>query len=635
MAPVICSRTGEPGPKLPRKFSEHAAHEVSRGVGQPGVRAHTRTVAGVGNRGSTQKGQARWVRGGGAGLRIRESRDHTDGNCRAAGGPRGDKPFGVWWRGGPDAQRMHEMCPYIRGVFVAFRWSMLEPKPGEFDWTYFDGEMTRYARAGFDLQFMVWVGENSPRWIYDHGVPEVETTPTQNPHGVTRHDTYPFYLNENYQRFYHRMIREVAAHLDRLPQDVRAKIVSLQTAEGNTGDEGGYKGQPLNPAYRLPEPEWNAFKFETWKLFASLYAPKQPKIHVLINSGNQGQYHDWLMANMPDTWRKAGNPGHGYQLNDEMAMFRFLDPVINRRNVNGEFIRCRSEMDEAFKGWFKEAPVWNQYWLNLWGLTFGLDIFQHETSVFNDPRHDAGFIFFDRYAGEKDPATSPGAFCALHDGLDAADEQRFPVAEFGRGGLAPRNADPQPGMARAAKIAEAFARFGARQGDPEKSVRVVMQNRDAQKMNDVGWNIWTGNYGRYLTQFDPRGTSQGYWRVGDPAQPYGRFARGFDPASSRDAMFFTLDPAFYGQPLAGQRPVQIRVVYFDRGTGAWALAYDAVSAPQKIAREIKNTNTGRWREIVVTLDDANFGHRGPHDSDVALLNRSRDITLFHLVEIRR
>ena len=67
------------------------------------------------------------------------------------------------------------------------------------------------------------------------------------------------------------MIREVAKRVDQLPPAVRRQIVCVQTAEGCTGDEGPYKGRPIDKRYEFPEDEWNAFKFETWKLFDQLY----------------------------------------------------------------------------------------------------------------------------------------------------------------------------------------------------------------------------------------------------------------------------------------------------------------------------------------------------------------------------
>ncbi|MFB3827009.1 MAG: beta-galactosidase [Bryobacteraceae bacterium] len=536
-----------------------------------------------------------------------------------------DSPFGTWTRGTPDPAALKKQCPWVKGAFVAFPWSELEPAPGKFDWEMFEGTLARYADAGLYIQFMVWVGPHSPRWLYGLGVPEVKTTPTLNPRGEPHGWTYPFYLHPVYQRRYHNMIREVAARIDRLPPATRKAVICIQTAEGTTGDEGGYKGEPLDPNYQLPEEKWRAFKFETWRLFESLYRPKQPKVHLLINSGNQGQYHDWIMKNMPDTWRKAGNPGHGYQLNAELKMMEFLDPLINHRNANGEFIRCRSEMDETHKGWFREAPVWNQYWLNLWVLHFGIDIQQNATEVLRDPRHREGFEFVSRYGGHKDPAVSPGAWCALRDGLDAADLKRFPPAQFGEGRFSSRPGEIEAGMERCLRIARAFASRGARQGDPQKAMYTVMRNRDASAMNDVGWSIWAGNYERYLKQYDPNGTSTGWWRVGPKDQPYGRFARGFDTAAGKRAMYFDLDDRF------APRAVKVRVVYLDRGRGSWELRYDDA----KTALAVNNGDTGRWKEAAAAIEAGRFANLGPHGTDLALVHTGGEDTLFHMIEVTR
>jgi len=543
-----------------------------------------------------------------------------------------DNPFGVWWRGGPNAAELKRKCPWIQGVFAAIRWGDLEPAPGRYDWEMFDATFARYARAGLHIQYMVWAGPDSPRWIYEAGVPEVKTTPTLNPRGKPHNWTYPFYLDANYKRFYHRMLGAVARHVDTLPKDVREKVICVQTAEGTTGDEGGYKGSPLDQRYVLPEEQWREFKFEAWRLFDKLYRDKKPPIHVLTNSGNSGQYVEWLLQNMPHWWRKAGNPGHGYQLNNEKNMLAIFDPLVNHPE-SGVFIRVRSEMDEMFKGWFQEAPVWNMYWLNLWGLHFGLDIFQHQTEAFADPAHHEGFVFYSRYGGRKDAATSPGAFCALRDGLDAADLERFPAIQYGAGTF---RGGGQEGLKRTLNIAAAFAPYGTVQGDPEKAMTLVMQNRDAKRMNDVGWNIEAGNYQRYLTQIDPNGSSRGYWRVGPQDQPYGRFARGFDAASGKNAMYFDIADRFFGgKPLDSAYPVTVRVVYFDSDSGSWALKYDANGGKEKTAIAVQNSDTGRWKEVTVKLADAYLGNRGQRGADLVLMNTSKRNTLFHMIEVRR
>jgi len=155
-------------------------------------------------------------------------------------------------------------------------------------------------------------------------------------------------------------------------------------------------------------------------------------------------------------------------------------------------------------------------------------------------------------------------------------------------------------------------------------------------MNDVGWNIEAGNYRRYLTQYDPNGTSQGYWRVGPQDQPYGRFARGFDAAGGKNAMYFDIEDRFFGgKPLGGAYPVRIRVIYFDSGNGSWEVKYDARGNPAKTALSVRNTNSGRWKEASVSLADAHLGNRCPHGADVMLVNTSKENTLFHMIEVVR
>ena len=546
-----------------------------------------------------------------------------------------ESPFGVWCGGGPNAAAVKKQAPWVKGVFATLKWSDLEPANNRCDWKMFESTLAGYAQPGLYILLMVWVGPHSPEWIYSAGVPLVKTTQTLNPRGLPHFTTFPFYLDENYRRYYHRMIREVAKHVDQLPPAVRSRIICVQTAEGSTGDEGGYKGQPIDKRYELPEDRWNAFKFQTWKLFDELYRDKKPPIHVLANSGNQGQYDEWLRRNMPHWWRKAGNPGHGYQLNNEKDMMAFFDPLINHPEL-GTPIRARSEMDEMFKGWFQEAPVWNAYWLNLWGLHFGLDIFVHGPDALTNPDYREGFEFYSRYGGEKDAATSPGAWCALRDGLDAADFQRFPEATFGPGKLRGTEKDKADGLKRTLSIAKAFERYGAVQGDPDKGMAVVMQNRSAKRMNDVGWNIEAGNYQRYLKQHDPNGTSQGYWRVGPRDQPYGRFGRGFDVTSGKNAMYFDIaDRFFSGKPLDARDPVTVRVVYFDAGHGSWAVKYDAVGNREKTAVAVQNKDTGRWKEVRVTLSDGFFGNRCPRGTDLMIVNTSKQNTIFHMIEVLR
>lgn len=212
----------------------------------------------------------------------------------------------------------------------------------------------------------------------------------------------------------------------------------------------------------------------------------------------------------------------------------------------------------------------------------------------------------------------------MRDGLDYTDAKRFPEDKFGAVGRAGENKE------RYAAIAKAMAPFGAAQSKVPAARRTNWKG-----MDDIGFEIFQGNYELYLHQIAANETSQGLWRVGSKDQMYGRFARRFDHESGKDIMFFDIEDAFFGEPLQGRYEVEVRVVYFDEGRGKWALKYDAVSNPDKTALEVTKTGTSLWKAVRVTLTDAYFGNRGARQSDLALVNLDTENDTFHLIEITR
>lgn len=245
------------------------------------------------------------------------------------------------------------------------------------------------------------------------------------------------------------------------------------------------------------------------------------------------------------------------------------------------------------------------------------------------------------------PSKPEQSVLALRDGLDSNDTERFPESDFG-----PAMISGKVNMDRLTRIAAAFTMRGAAEEDPTAAASLDHHTPPSYKrkgMNDVGWNIWRGNYGAWMTQLAPDETSVGWWRVGSRAQPYGRFARGFEHASGRDVLGFVLDTHLWGGlPLESPpAPISLRVVWFsgsnDAGvndTGRFQLKYDAETGC-RTAAHIDVGNTGRWEEHTVTVHDARFGGLSSSchalkGADLLLVNRGamRDV-IFHMIEATR
>ncbi|MCX6327744.1 MAG: T9SS type A sorting domain-containing protein [Bacteroidia bacterium] len=546
--------------------------------------------------------------------------------------------FGIW----NYAETVYYQ-PYIQGKFAKSTWAELEPTQGTWN---FQPLYDQIVASPSEVMVLVYSGTDAPLWIYEMSggpVPEVYSD-----HRIS--GPYPYYPDPEYKTLLKNMIIHVRDFIVSLPENLRNKIIVVQAAYSSTGDYDAYKGNVLSQysQYDISFTTWKTWWREFTKYYYDAYQGLDPEITILCNpSTNDSGGADnttWLNQNCPGSMIKSGNLGHCFQLNLEIDNFAWLMPAVNTL-YNGQFMRTRCEFDESDTEWWKKAPKWNMYNLLLNGLYVGLDYEFLTPATINLTENADIYNFFNKYAGQKDPVTSPGAFVALRDGLDASDIIRFPAATFG--------AATQTNTTRYQNIATnpLYAAFGARQDDvPNSGLDGMNQRQDTKALNDVGWRIYTGNYYRYLEQINPGTTSQGYWRVA-PAptstdqtvtEPCtykvapGRFARGFNHSDGKDAMYFKFDnKLFQNCGTQGFYDVNVRIVYYDRGTSAWRLIYDAKDDSAKQGISITNINSEEWKEINFTINDGYFGKRGTNGSDLILETTNGQDAIFHMIEVTK
>ncbi|NDB77596.1 MAG: hypothetical protein EB141_18465 [Verrucomicrobia bacterium] len=95
-------------------------------------------------------------------------------------------------------------------------------------------------------------------------------------------------------------------------------------------------------------------------------------------------------------------------------------------------------------------------------------------------------------------------------------------------------------------------------------------------------------------------------------------------------MYFNLHDNLLPSP--GQR-VELSVTYLNRGTGQFALRYDAVGNSQKTAFTVTKSNSLTWKTNSVVVTDGAFANRGPNGADLVLANLGTEDTIFHSLEI--
>jgi len=532
--------------------------------------------------------------------------------------------------------------PFIRGTGCDLNWNETEISPGVYDWSALDNtiKVATAHNESFCLSFEC--GPKTPEWVYKAGVPKVTTDDTKH---QGKFPGYPYYLSPIYIKYFNRYITEVAKRIRSYPVEVQKRIAFIQVKTGCTGDECAYKGSPLAPQYKIPSDKWENFRLETFALYGKLYDKTEPRISLLFNgiAGEDGEGSDgkhqaawnWVSSNISgDIGSKTGALSRGHHLSGEMesinAWQRYL---VNPKGKPSIF--AISEMDQTWnKPWYQLNVRLGFYWGAINALNLGQsiwDVTKGAIEVSKEQGFDYTFYFFNKYAGQIHPQTATDAFCALHKGLDANDTMEFPVDKFGK--------TSKSNNERIEKICAQYAKYGARVDDFEALTYGQVKQRDEQKgYNDVGRDIWTDNYSRFLTQIDADATSIPLWRIGGPitksSSIYSRFARGFENASGKDAMYFKLADGFSADK--SPKVMSINVVWYDAHAGSsWKLEYDAGQKNMKTGLTVTGKGDKQWHHTNVTLKDAVLFHGGTRGSDLALVNTDSKDDIFSLIEVHR
>jgi hypothetical protein len=319
-------------------------------------------------------------------------------------------------------------------------------------------------------------------------------------------------------------------------------------------------------------------------------------------------------------------------MNNERDKASWLFPILNQPGFDGNIMRARSELigGATESGWWNAAPYKNMFTVMCYAIHWGLDWSNQGFNNISDKNYDPAFELYNKYAGFKNPATASRGMCMLKDAIDASDAVRFPASQYG--------AVTQTAT-RYNNVLAPFISYGAKLDDVNTAISTgEMDLLGAKGINDVAWNIFPGNYERFIHQINANETSSGYWNVqsAEPNTPYGRFARGFDLAKGKDGLYFDVEDAFlHNAPLDGAYPVMIEITYLDRGNGKFQLFYDGKGNANSSSLAITCANTNTWKKTSVTINDAYFGNLSANGSDFYIKNTGTENVIFALVEISR
>ena len=518
-------------------------------------------------------------------------------------------------------------APLAKGGPIIMRWTNVEPQNGVFK---FDTELLpklqRAAENNWYVFLKIYLAAPStsgftPEWLYSNGVPKVSAG-----------GNFPYYFDEDYKGYYYRLIAEFGKYVLALPDNLKSRILFIQSTEGTTGDGGYYKSDPAGTEYDITRDQWSEFRLAAWKEFKTAFSKDGVLQFPILtnNDANTDFLKTWMLTELPNAIGvKNGMFTHGYQISDAQERLKAHLTLKAETEAAGKVFFARGEMDAEMneKGWITQNKKQGIYWSAIYATHCAISMWNFPQDDLKGNTYADGINFFNKYAGEVNPKSAKGAFCAFYRGLDASDVNEFPVTPFGTAS--------KSNQQRYVNICNDYKAYGAGMADAAAATGGGMVNRDASGYNDAGWQILTTNFQRHITQIEAETTSDAWWQV--DATVYGRFARGFNPSvPEKNAMYFNLDEQFLGnQPLVGSQSLDVSITYLDSDPGSWELLYDAADGTMKSAMSITNTGTGSgvWKTKTVNISDAYLRNRGSKGADFMLVNKGSTNCRFHMIAV--
>ena len=312
-----------------------------------------------------------------------------------------------------------QTAPDLRGVAIVLTWRKLEPREGEYKFDERFDELLKQAHENdYYVHTMIWVAPGTPSWLYDLGVPKVETDRKTNALGeATNQTAFPYYFDALYQEKYFKLLKAWAHYMDALPEELHKRILFVQSCEGSTGDGWGYKGNPLDKKYAISRAQWDDYRIKVWAKMKKYFQEevKRP-LPIAVNSdANTEKSNLWLEKNLGNYGLKMGMSSHGYHVSENQERLAAWE---GQKNVNYSLF-SRGEMDgELYKmNWSKRDVPRVLYWSGLFSLHMNLDVWNIPQGALVDSDNSHAFEFFNEYAPMRDPQKSKKGFCALRKGF--------------------------------------------------------------------------------------------------------------------------------------------------------------------------------------------------------------------------
>ncbi len=542
--------------------------------------------------------------------------------------------FGVWDKREGYLYSTEPVPSHVKGMGIHLNLADLQPDPNDpdyFDWSHYSDAIAWCAEREINVYLKVYpVNGNQDQeraasfpLFFDLTDSETFVETFQFNDGKW----YPDYKSSNYKKHYRNMVLAFGDFFFSLPENERAWVSHVYVQTGAHGDPGPYNqfkdGEDnLDPEYQFTVEEW--FDWQLNDFFPARQEAFQGrenarKIGLAFNGSNPLQNdtrpkYEWIDANIVNYGLKPSDRNaRGTHLHNERNSINWYNP----RSIDptGKIIFSFNEL-----GGTTDTPIAQEnqpmfvFWSMINALQTGISIVDASNGNISVPDYIPHFEFFNKYAPQIFSAEATDAYIFFHRGLDLKDLDSFPEEIYG---------DENDPNLRFAKMWNDYGKaLGAR--EPEKDLKDLKHNKN--EMNDFGVDIHRENYARFLTQFDPEGTSEPVYRVEAPGELltgrsiYSRFGRRITAGTDKDRILLNFSEKFF--PDGGHDisyDVKFNIRYYNKGKGEINFYYDGLSDNNEKATTITLDDKEEFKVETITIPDGRFNGRSKNDSDFNLV----------------
>ena len=316
--------------------------------------------------------------------------------------------------------------PFVRGGYIVREWADVNPRPGEFDFSFFDTELQRYSSLGKSV-FVALRGTYKPDWLFD----EVPYHPDQLSLQVKNDRGTLAYWHPQFRVRHDELLQAFAAYLRQSPYrdivyHVRLNVNALGTEHSVIDESERPRDRWVVPngVTWVPYSDAEDEEYKSWvtdsyyDLFSSDFLLM---VRSNLFSGNDGK--------VPPVVRQAVEDGRVGVFHTTSMPEPTSGSTERKYNVHIEYGRdgntpvYAEPFSSSTKGSRGDQPPaqWN-YWRILSDLHAGvtyISVYGVDLEQFIDDEYLAAFEFGNRYAGYEtgnNAALSPGAWVALREG---------------------------------------------------------------------------------------------------------------------------------------------------------------------------------------------------------------------------